>query len=32
MSFKNFNLSEPIHKALHEKGYHNSKPIHQEII
>ena len=32
MSFKNFNLSEPILKALHEKGYHKPTPIQQEAI
>lgn len=32
MSFKNFNLSEPTLKALHEKGYHKPMPIQQEAI
>lgn len=32
MSFKNFNISEHILKALHEKGYHKPTPIQQEAI
>ncbi len=32
MSFNNFNLSEPILKALHEKGYSKPTPIQQAAI
>ncbi|MCG8311096.1 MAG: DEAD/DEAH box helicase [Cytophagales bacterium] len=32
MSFKRFNLSEPILKALHEKGYHQPTPVQKEAI